>query len=57
MVSPMKAASPTTYVMQAGVWPGVAITRAVKPPIWNFSPSANIRSNCRPSDAKSEPRL
>ena len=32
-VSPTKAASPITWVMQAGVWPGVCMARAVKLPI------------------------
>ena len=32
-VSPMKAASPMTWVMQAGVWPGVYIAKAIIPPM------------------------
>ena len=33
-VSPTKAASPITCVMQAGVWPGVCRARQVIPPTW-----------------------
>ena len=57
MVSPINAQLPATNDKQAGVWPGVCITRTVIVPTSSKSPSSSNESNCSPSSVNSSPRL
>ena len=56
-VSPTKAASPITCVMQAGVWPGVKMAKASMLPIRVGVAILEQRSNWLPSRWNSVPSL